>query len=495
MKEDKYFDIEKRTEIRETSLGFKRPDEIGITLVTIMAKTINEEDIELKRAILKHEEGVDLIPGNIELSGLEVQLSNVLNRELILKEFVDSIREEYEYILIDCAPSLGMMTINALVAADEVIIPVQAAYLPVKGFSNPAVFDEDHYMYVDYAEGIYIGYRYYETRWVDNETGECDEEAYHAAVQYPFGYGLSYTDFTQEIEDFEDDGENIIMKVKVTNTGDTAGKDVVQVYYTAPYYVGGIEKSHVNLINYGKTELLQPGESDTIEISFKYEDMASYDYEENCSYVLEHGKYEIKLMNNSHDVIDSRSVTVNEDVIYNEDNAGARSSDETTAVNHFDDVSTGNDVKYVSRADWEGTIPTERAQNKEATDEIIEAVESREVDSAGETEDIVVKDHGLTLDDMKGLDYDDPKWDELLEQISVDEMENLISFGGYATQEIDSIDKTQTSDQDGPAGINSLVSGNVKGIQYPSEVVIASTWNQDLAEKYIRLIQIQELRL
>ena len=136
MKEDKYFDIEKRTEIRETSLGFKRPDEIGITLVTIMAKTINEEDIELKRAILKHEEGVDLIPGNIELSGLEVQLSNVLNRELILKEFVDSIREEYEYILIDCAPSLGMMTINALVAADEVIIPVQAAYLPVKGLQQ-----------------------------------------------------------------------------------------------------------------------------------------------------------------------------------------------------------------------------------------------------------------------------------------------------------------------------------------------------------------------
>ena len=118
------------------SLGFKRPDEIGITLATIMAKTINEEDIELKRAILKHEEGVDLIPGNIELSGLEVQLSNVLSRELILKEFVDSIREEYEYILIDCAPSLGMMTINALVAADEVIIPVQAAYLPVKGLQQ-----------------------------------------------------------------------------------------------------------------------------------------------------------------------------------------------------------------------------------------------------------------------------------------------------------------------------------------------------------------------
>ena len=115
------------------SLGFQKPDELKVTLATIMAKTINEEEIDLSKVILHHEEGVDLVPGNIELSGLEVQLSNVLSRELILKEFVDSLRD---YILIDCAPSLGMMTINALVAADEVIIPVQAAYLPVKGLQQ-----------------------------------------------------------------------------------------------------------------------------------------------------------------------------------------------------------------------------------------------------------------------------------------------------------------------------------------------------------------------
>ena len=355
-------------------------------------------------------------------------------------------------------------------------------YSPI--FSNPAVFDEDHYMYVDYAEGIYIGYRYYETRWIDNETGKCDEEAYRSAVQYPFGYGLSYTEFTQEITDFAADGENITMEVTVTNTGDTAGKDVVQIYYTAPYYIGGIEKAHVNLIDYDKTELLEPGQSETVSFTFKYEDMASYDYSENGCYVLEHGDYEIKLMNNSHDMIDSRSVTVDDDVIYNDENAGARSSDEVTAVNHFDDVSQGNDVAYVSRADWEGTLPKERAKNKDATDEIIAAVDSQTVEETGAAEDIVSADHGLTIDDVKGLDYDDPKWDELLEQISVDEMENLIAFGGYATQEIDSIGKTETSDQDGPAGINSLVSGNVKGIQYPSAVVAASTWNQELAEKF-----------
>lgn len=118
------------------SLGFQKPDELKVTLATIMAKTINEEEIDLSNVILHHEEGVDLVPGNIELSGLEVQLSNVLSRELILKEFVDSLRDSYDYILIDCAPSLGMITINALVAADEVIIPVQAAYLPVKGLQQ-----------------------------------------------------------------------------------------------------------------------------------------------------------------------------------------------------------------------------------------------------------------------------------------------------------------------------------------------------------------------
>lgn len=118
------------------SLGFQKPDELKVTLATIMAKTINEEEIDLSKVILHHEEGVDLVPGNIELSGLEVQLSNVLSRELILKEFVDSLRDSYDYILIDCAPSLGMMTINALVTADEVIIPVQAAYLPVKGLQQ-----------------------------------------------------------------------------------------------------------------------------------------------------------------------------------------------------------------------------------------------------------------------------------------------------------------------------------------------------------------------
>ena len=353
-------------------------------------------------------------------------------------------------------------------------------------FDNPSVFNGEHYAYVDYAEGIYVGYRYYETRWIDNETNECDEAAYEQAVQYPFGYGLSYTSFTQEISDFKDDGNTVTVDVTVTNTGDVAGKDVVQLYYTPPYYVGGIEKAFVNLADYEKTEILEPGESQTVTISFDYEDMASYDYQNNGCYVLEHGDYEIKLMNNAHDLIDSRTVTVASDVVYNDANAGARSTDNVAAVNQFDDVSEGNDVTYVSRADWEGTLPTSRPANKDASEEIINEIENQgltEEQQNEDAEDIVVQNNGITIEDVKGLDYDDPTWDKLLEQISVDEMVNLIATGGYATASIESIGKNATSDQDGPQGINSLISGDVKGVVFPSEVVVASTFNKQLAEE------------
>ena len=118
------------------SLGYVEPDDIGTTLATIMMGVINEEEIVEEEGILHHEEHVDLLPANIELSALEVTMSNVMSRELIMKEYIDTMRSRYDYILIDCMPSLGMMTINALVASDTVLIPVQAAYLPVKGLQQ-----------------------------------------------------------------------------------------------------------------------------------------------------------------------------------------------------------------------------------------------------------------------------------------------------------------------------------------------------------------------
>ena len=336
--------------------------------------------------------------------------------------------------------------------------------------------------YVEYAEGIYVGYRFYETRYVDNTTGVCDEAAYAKAVQYPFGYGLSYTTFEQSIADYKTTDSAIEMTVEVKNTGAVAGKDVVQVYYTAPYTIGGIEKSHVVLAGFAKTSLLQPGASEKVTVTFAPEDMASYDETGAKAYVLEAGTYQIKLMNNAHDVIDQREYEVPATITYSGENA--RSTDLVAATNEFEDMAQGQIKQYVSRADWEGTLPTARTDGKTASAETVAAKENTPVYENNDSDQpITIADHGLTLEDMTGLDYDDPKWNDLLEQLSVDDMTNMISNGGWSTPEVASVGKPATNDLDGPAGINSLVS-SLKGVSFPSEVIVGSSWNTDLAQRF-----------
>ena len=341
--------------------------------------------------------------------------------------------------------------------------------------------DPDVYHYVDYVEGIYVGYRFYETAAAD---GFID---YDATVQYPFGYGLSYTTFTEEIEGFENDGTTITMKVKVTNTGDVAGKDVVQVYYSAPYTPKGIEKSEVVLADFGKTALLKAGESETVTLSFAVEDMASYDYlgikAEGGGYVLEKGEYDIRLQSDSHRVIDSRQVTVEADVIYTDAADGKRESDNISATNLFDDVTFGENLTYVSRADWEGTMPKERATaSRDASEAIVAALTADEVIDNPEDADIVLASHGLKLEDMKGLAYDDPKWNDLLEQVSVDEMVNLTANGGWTTQAVESVGKLLYTEVDGPNGVNNIMAGTT-GNQFCAQSVLACSWNTSLARE------------
>ena len=332
------------------------------------------------------------------------------------------------------------------------------------------------YSFVNYNEGIYVGYRYYETRFVNNETGEIDENAYNSVVQYPFGYGLSYTSFKKTIKDMKVSNSKIDVSVEVKNDGNVAGKDTVQIYYTAPYTVGGIEKSQVVLAGFGKSKLLQPGESETVTVSFDRDDMASYDYINEKAYVLEKGNYQIKLMNNAHELLDSRSISVENTEVLKQ-----RKSDKSVVTNQFDEANGG--LTYVSRANWEGTLPTSRTLDKEAEEKLAKELDVKNpLITDQPEEDIIVKKHGLQFKDMSGLDYNDPKWEQLLEEISVPEMKELISFGGYATKEIASIDKPAVVDLDGPAGINGIFQ-NIKGIQYNSEVVIASTWNIELAKE------------
>lgn len=342
----------------------------------------------------------------------------------------------------------------------------------------------DAYHYVDYVEGIYVGYRYYETAAAD---GFID---YDTTVQFPFGYGLSYTEFSQELLDVAFDGTTITASVKVTNTGNVAGKDVVELYYKAPYTMGGIEKSEVNLAGFDKTEVLDPGQSETVTITFTAEDMASYDYQgikaENGGYVLEAGDYEIRLQSDSHNVIDSKTINIEKDFIYTDSADGKRSSDYITATNLFDDVTYGEDIVYLSRADWAGTMPTERAaSSKEASDEIVDAL----LDTSLPLEDTTVAeytttDNGLTLADMKGVDYDDEKWDQLLDQISISEMTNLIASGGWQTAAVDSIDKVKMTECDGPNGLNNLMANMLSGVtgnMYTNQATLAATWNTELA--------------
>ncbi|MDO5325525.1 MAG: glycoside hydrolase family 3 N-terminal domain-containing protein, partial [Clostridia bacterium] len=330
--------------------------------------------------------------------------------------------------------------------------------------------------YVEYAEGIYVGYRYYETAAADSFID------YDQTVQYPFGYGLSYTSFSQAIESFVDGGGNIIMQVKVENTGSVPGKDVAQVYYTAPYTQGGIEKAHVVLAGFGKTKLLNPGESETLTISFREEDMASFDTKGAGCYVLEAGDYAIKLMSNSHQVIDSRIHTVAKTVTYGEGNA--RSTDRSAAVARFADVENSQITGYLSRADWAGTFPKFRVDGKEASAQVVDAFTNK-APYAVNANDAAVQyaDNGLTLTDMAGLRWDDPKWEQLLQQLSDEDMAKMILNGGWSTPAVDSVGKPATSDLDGPAGINSLVS-SLRGVSFPSEAVIGATWNVELVEEF-----------
>ena len=335
--------------------------------------------------------------------------------------------------------------------------------------------------FTNYVEGIYVGYKYYETA---AQEGAID---YDKTIQYPFGYGLSYTEFEQKMGELEEKDGQISVDVEVTNTGDVAGKDVVEVYYNPPYTNGGIEKSSANLIEFEKTNLLQPGESQTVTVTFSIEDMASYDENNAKAYVLEKGDYVISINSDSHTVLDQKTYTADKDVVYKGENK--RASDDTAATNVFEDAK--GDVTYLSRADHFANY--EEATAAPASAELGEPYVSEyhlnsnfDKTTYLNDEDVMPTtgaDNGLTLADMRDADYDDPRWEKLLDQLTVDEMANMIAMAGYQTAAMDSVGKVATLDFDGPAAINNNFTG-VGSIGFPIEVVVASTWNKELAQAW-----------
>lgn len=353
--------------------------------------------------------------------------------------------------------------------------------------SNATVTDEAPF--VNYAEGIYFGYRYYETAAAE---GFLD---YDEAVVYPFGYGLSYTDFTWSVTDTQAgavDG-TIAVTVEVTNTGSVAGKDVVELYYTAPYTPGGIEKSEVVLGDFAKTGVIEPGASESVTLELPVEDMASYDYLGEQAYVLEAGDYAISVRTDSHTVAagtEPITYTVDSDVVYSGENH--RSTDLAEVTNQFDDVSAqfstepeDGKVLAMSRADFAGTFPTAPTGDQlVASDAVAEGFAAWDHEAEADAFEGDMPTTGasteLSLIDLRGLPEDDPQWDELLDSLSVGDMTDMLLNGAYQTAAIGSIGKPQTTEPDGPAGFSSFINSSINGVAYPSEFLIAQTWDVDL---------------
>ena len=378
-----------------------------------------------------------------------------------------------------------------------------------ENYSDQKADNTDGY-YVDYVEGIYVGYKWYETAFAEGavitntETGvQYDYSNYESVVQYPFGYGLSYTTFEQKIAGGLADGAalqpdgTVTIQVEVTNTGSVKGKEAVEIYMTAPYTdydkEHGIEKAEVSLVGYGKTGDIEPGQSEVVDVTFEVEDIAcydsSYDNQDGTkgSYMLDEGEYVFSVRSDSHNVYDEVTAKVSAQHFYSGDNK--RSTDDQAAYNQFDDAVRG---VYLSRQNG-------FANYEEAMNSVSASVEDTSFDENPNNYDpaydeIVTKEYkkgvdydadgNLTLAEMKGLSYDDPQWDELIKQISIEEMTNLIKGNMSSTAAVESVGKAKTTDSDGPLGISSLFNSSLNSVSFPCIPLLAATFNDDLAREY-----------
>lgn len=343
---------------------------------------------------------------------------------------------------------------------------------------HPASENFGNYMYkgvlgipkyfVNYCEGIYVGYRYFETFAPEK-------------VMYPFGYGLSYTDFEWNVKSFSSNSEEITVKVDVQNTGDVAGKDVVQVYFSAPYYQGGIEKSAIELAAYAKTKELAPGESETLTLRFAVEDMASYDSAVEQAWVLDAGEYKIHVSRDVRTHEKTFNYNVDEKVVYKTDSVSGNE------IKNLFDFAQG-DLTYLSRADAEGTYPAPPTDYY-APPAVLNSDKRPAPTLVGEKPKTGVKydDGVITLQDVA---EDETLWDAFLDQLTVQEMINLIADCGYETTAVKRLGIPNTSDNDGPSCIKG--SGGLLytdcGLAFPVATALACTWNDELAEQFGEVI-------
>ena len=402
------------------------------------------------------------------------------------------------------------------------------------------------------AENIYIGYKYYETRYFDTVMGQGNAAStvgsstgsawnYDDEVTYPFGYGLSYTTFEQTLDNLNVDLENetVTANVTVKNTGSVAGKDVVQLYVSLPYTdydkEHGVEKAAIQLLDYGKTAELAPGASETVTITADMQNMASWDSTADNAvgtkgcYILDAGDYWFTIGNGAHEAVNNVLAAEGQSVDGSADKAKSwtlDSFDSTTFATTKNGTAVENQLAdmdinswlpgtatYLTRADWEGTFP-KTYKNLTASDEMLDILDNDiyEINANGDPSTVTFgADNGLTLADLKGVsDINDERWDMLMDEITLEECMIRTGFGGTSTKVIESIMSPEAIQNDGPNGFNSyplgqyantdastgdpcVVDANDPNLTYKmgtmvNETVIAQTFNKDLAADYGRVI-------
>ncbi|MFV0467186.1 MAG: glycoside hydrolase family 3 protein [Lachnospiraceae bacterium] len=375
--------------------------------------------------------------------------------------------------------------------------------------------------YLVYQEGIYIGYHYYETRYEDVVMGNEDVTNYNYSnvVQYPFGFGLSYTNFEWSNYSIDETDESYNITIDIKNVGDTKGKDIVQIYMQSPYTdydkENSIEKSSVKLVGYAKTSELEPADEETVTISIPKEEMKVYDANGYNSYIVDAGEYYFAAGQNAHDalnnILSTKGYTIEDGMDYPGDpefveEVSVEELDSTTyavsqetgnpITNQFQSVDIkyyDQSVTYLTRNDWTGTWPITYMDGLWAAPEQLLADLEIKTDGNSTSEiplvgTINAEAGELSTAALIGLDYSDELWGILIEQMTIEELDALVRIGGYATQNIESIQLPATVDKDGPAGISGTLVGGESGTSYPPEIILASTWNDELAEEFGRCI-------
>lgn len=392
------------------------------------------------------------------------------------------------------------------------------------------------YTYVNYCENIYLGYRYFESRYEAKVLGVANvgNYDYDAVVSRPFGYGLTYTTFAysnmrMSVEKGENGRDMIVVSVDVTNTGSRDGKDAIEVYFQAPYTEydkkNGVEKSSLCLADYAKTPVIKAGETVTMTVSYDAEDiMKSYDAVGAKAYIMDDGDYYITVGQDAHDAINNilkakgANVNGNAELVqtYTVDAFKVIDKDLATGnpiTNQFD-YAKAQDATYLTRENWAlmdddslvyGTIAQTSAHGVLSATHVLDSDMKAKIDAVGwessgipasaENNAPVVwgKEGNLELIQLRGKDYNDPMWDELLSQVKLSEAHELIATAGYNTAKISSINKPKTFDCDGTAGLWNMLNGWA-AFEFPSGTILGTTWNKEMQERYGELIGEDGLR-